>query len=254
MSKIYDFLKGPTADWLEEKLYRKLKEGSVYQYKHVENIVWNRIKIKNDRFVYDDGENEAYMFAYKNRYATIHWNDLPRFHIEECQTREQYSNYVFASSMPVKVFCTDQNKSIGEQRLKFCRNCNRKLNFFSYGEPNKNWFDVIIEIAEKRTRNNEYDETSVRQDGYSKDWNQVSFARRAQEDFSCERCGILLEFNNANFLEVHHKDRNRLNNKASNLEVLCTECHANVDAHHQQIFSKGKNHLKLQSFKAKFRH
>lgn len=39
----------------------------------------------------------------------------------------------------------------------------------------------------------------------------------------CERCGYSTE---PSILGVHHKDRNRKNNKQSNLEVLCPNCHS----------------------------
>jgi len=39
----------------------------------------------------------------------------------------------------------------------------------------------------------------------------------------CERCGYNDE---PCILGVHHKDRNRLNNELSNLEVLCPNCHS----------------------------
>lgn len=38
----------------------------------------------------------------------------------------------------------------------------------------------------------------------------------------CNICG----FSNIAALQVHHKDRNRLNNDISNLEILCANCHA----------------------------
>jgi hypothetical protein len=38
---------------------------------------------------------------------------------------------------------------------------------------------------------------------------------------ACNRCG----FDNEQALEVHHRDRDRLNNDLSNLEILCANCH-----------------------------
>lgn len=38
----------------------------------------------------------------------------------------------------------------------------------------------------------------------------------------CERC----KFNIVEVLQVHHKDRKRNNNKSSNLEILCPNCHS----------------------------
>lgn len=38
----------------------------------------------------------------------------------------------------------------------------------------------------------------------------------------CERCG----YNKWEILVIHHKDRNRENNKLDNLELLCPNCHS----------------------------
>jgi len=38
----------------------------------------------------------------------------------------------------------------------------------------------------------------------------------------CHDCGII-----DTFFEIHHKDKNRMNNSISNLVVLCLQCHAN---------------------------
>jgi hypothetical protein len=45
----------------------------------------------------------------------------------------------------------------------------------------------------------------------------------------CERCGY---DEHIEILQVHHRDRNRMNNKESNLEILCPNCH------HWEHFSK----------------
>ena len=37
----------------------------------------------------------------------------------------------------------------------------------------------------------------------------------------CIRCGT----EDLRVLEVHHKDKNRLNNKVENLEIVCANCH-----------------------------
>lgn len=42
------------------------------------------------------------------------------------------------------------------------------------------------------------------------------------KELVCEQCG----FDNVLALEVHHKDKNRKNNKLENLELLCCNCHS----------------------------
>lgn len=38
---------------------------------------------------------------------------------------------------------------------------------------------------------------------------------------NCERCG----YSKLEILQVHHRDRNRSNNRLSNLELVCPNCH-----------------------------
>lgn len=37
----------------------------------------------------------------------------------------------------------------------------------------------------------------------------------------CERCG----YNKREILQIHHRDRNKLNNELANLELICPNCH-----------------------------
>ncbi|MFA6524571.1 MAG: HNH endonuclease signature motif containing protein [Candidatus Paceibacterota bacterium] len=38
---------------------------------------------------------------------------------------------------------------------------------------------------------------------------------------NCERCN----YNRYEILQIHHKDRNRINNDKENLEIICPNCH-----------------------------
>ncbi|MEP3386850.1 MAG: HNH endonuclease signature motif containing protein [Reichenbachiella sp.] len=251
-NKIFDFLKGDTANWIEERTLKKLKNNSVFNFHTIENIDWNKIKKLENRYLYQDNENHFYMFAYKSKYGTIHWNGLPKYHITQCRTREQYSGFQFANKMPVGIYCTDQKSDLGPQRLSFCRNCNRELNFFSFGTNDKDWHQVIIDIANKKSSSG-YDVLEIRNDGYTRDWQQVSYAIRANMNFTCESCNIKLLDDDAFFLEVHHVNKNRLDNHKSNLKSLCVECHSKVDDSHVKNYGSGENFLKLISFQNRFR-
>lgn len=250
-NEVYNFLHGTTAKWLEEKLLRGLKDSSIYNFKGVSNITWNKITMVNGRFTYVDGDSLSYMFAYKSKFATIYWKDFPRFHTEQCRTRIEFSDFQYGSQMPVKIFCTDRNLDLGPQRLQFCRNCNRERNFFSFGGRYGSWEDVIIDIASEKSRIG-YQADEIRHDGYTMDWQQVSFAIRSKSNFLCNQCGISLRDDDAFYLEVHHKDYNRRNNSFGNLEVLCVDCHSKVDAKHNQIFSHGPARTKLAAYRMRF--
>lgn len=50
---------------------------------------------------------------------------------------------------------------------------------------------------------------------------ESSYRKIIKKDSVCERCG----FKDIRALQVHHKDRDRHNNKRVNLEILCANCH-----------------------------
>jgi predicted HNH restriction endonuclease len=41
---------------------------------------------------------------------------------------------------------------------------------------------------------------------------------------SCEKCG----YSNEKILQIHHVDRDRNNNRAENLKLLCPNCHSEI--------------------------
>jgi 5-methylcytosine-specific restriction endonuclease McrA len=55
--------------------------------------------------------------------------------------------------------------------------------------------------------------------GTTKNWWQKNKIKKGGK---CERCG----FSNMGILIVHHKDRNKRNNRPNNIEILCPNCHA----------------------------
>jgi hypothetical protein len=64
----------------------------------------------------------------------------------------------------------------------------------------------------------------IRPDHYGNSSGISTYRKLAFESFShkCNRC----EYNKIlDVLQVHHKDRNRENNKLENLEILCPTCH-----------------------------
>ncbi len=55
---------------------------------------------------------------------------------------------------------------------------------------------------------------------------------------SCERCG----YNKTEILQIHHKDRNRENNRMDNLELICPNCH--YEEHYigkTELYQKGSD-------------
>ena len=57
--------------------------------------------------------------------------------------------------------------------------------------------------------------------GRNKYWKGLKQAQRKFKVEKCEICG------GSKTLQRHHKDGNRLNNSAENVQILCQECHKN---------------------------
>ena len=64
--------------------------------------------------------------------------------------------------------------------------------------------------------------------GHGKDGNieRLTYKERVRKDrpWKCERCSKSQK-ENGRELTIHHKDRNRNNNKLKNLEIQCDKCH-----------------------------
>lgn len=63
--------------------------------------------------------------------------------------------------------------------------------------------------------------------------------RLLEEKNSCARCA----YNKYEILQVHHKDRNRNNNRLENLELICPNCH-----YEEHLLEKSwlKNHIEKE--------
>ena len=71
--------------------------------------------------------------------------------------------------------------------------------------------------------------------GYVHGWDEISLGYRAKKEYICENCGVNLSINKF-YLEVHHLNSNKTDNRESNLQCLCVECHANVDQFHRENY------------------
>ncbi|MCR8666221.1 HNH endonuclease [Aestuariibaculum sp. M13] len=241
---LYDFYNGKAASYLKKITKSAIKKTSKYRFEPITNIVYGNIKKMDKRFFYSEGEDTYLMFAYKNRYSTVQYG-LPRYHVCQCKTREEYSGYIYSNAMPVEIYCKDQKKTLEDKKsLPLCANCvsasQRALYaFLAKGKP---WFEYVLEYANS---DNEMAKKTKR-DGYVKMWKQISEAYRERTGFHCESCRLNLR-EEKYYLEVHHGDYNKTNNAIENLSALCVLCHATVDETHLSKFKKD-NSLRVATF------
>lgn len=245
---IFDFLKGKTAKKIKEITKSEITRNSQYFIKEIKDIDYNKIQEIDKRFFYNDGQDVFLMFAYKKRYNTIQYNALPKYHVVQCRTRNEYRDFTYVSAMPVEVYCRDRHVLLEElQYLSLCANCASasQKSFYRFLAKGKPWYEYVIQYA------NEQNEiaTRIKPNGYVVMWKQISEAIRERVKFCCEKCQIDLS-KEKYYLEVHHKDYNKTNNSSKNLIALCVLCHATVDETHLNIFKSES--LKVEAFKVDY--
>lgn len=245
---IYDFLKGKTAKRIEQLIKSTIQQTSDYHFESICDIEYKSIDPKDDRFFYKKGSDEYLMFAYKKAFNTLYhgFRQLPVYHVCECRTREEYSGFTYAASMPVEIYCRDEKKLLEKpQSLKLCTNCvtASQKGVFSLFSSSKLWYEYVLEYAVSKN------EIAIKTlpSGYVVMWKQISEAVRERIGFKCENCDIHLK-DEKYYLEVHHKDYNKRNNKIENLKALCVLCHATVDNTHLNNYRTNANFLKVNSF------
>ena len=208
-------------------------------------------------FIKDSDNHFHQVFMYKRDYHLDRFGK-PRFHICKCQVIQGFINsggfrehYRYANTQKVDVLNMDNNNSKEVvDDLPLCSFCAEIMKRQFQSDMTSDDFVEVLKAAGEAT---EEESKEVDIFGYVKEWPKISEAKRELENYTCEQCGY--QANNAfdrRFIQVHHIDGNKLNNKKENLKCLCIRCHANVDQRHKQNFSKGYNADMLAEFVKSF--
>lgn len=246
---------------LKERLITMgIKIGKADTYKKINSVdvlpedIGERLVINNDGIFYiDDNDNRHHAFLYKRHYH-LNTYGKPRIHTCRCQTINAFMNssgsipeYRVAETDTVMVLNWDNNNEETEvSNLPLCKFCASML--FNNKIQNSKDFEEILSRAATR----EPTELELDYYGYVKDWEEISLAYRTKLNFTCERCGThVKDFDHA-FIQTHHKNGDKTNNKETNLECLCIHCHANVDDVHRRNFSIGGKPVMLQKYLEKY--
>lgn len=197
-------------------------------------------------------EQKGYMYI-KN--ADVNRWGLPKFHVANCQTIVQQRNqnnfhghYFWSNSNVVDVKQRGSDFIHEKVKLDLCGYCREQINVLEYN--NTEGFFNLLDIQETEPQENI--ETDIF--GYTKDWQQISRKFRIENEFTCDNCKIKIENKfDQRFIQVHHRNGNKLNNKRENLQCLCTLCHANIDNHHKANFSKKRSKSEIEGFVSKYK-
>lgn len=138
-----------------------------------------------------------------------------------------------------------RNESMPEGRLVkmlVCKLCLTHLNYKSYNL--KHYQDqekICSEFSPEEffSRYNEatvskpkYTDVTAPRNDYSSHKEKFSRICRERAHWKCEECGTYLGDEEAKkFLHAHHIDRDKSNNRATNLRALCVDCHDQQEGH-----------------------
>ncbi len=212
-------------------------------------------------------DSETGVFTYQGQQVTIYIKDTRkprdvllvkedavRFHVTDCSTittmkqNNRYQRYVAIARTDgaFPVFSREEDNSSLELEVELapCKNCLRELNYRDYETETAKERAAIWQNFQLVEFFSAYasqisilprDSCSALPDSmYVSDWHLISRRVRERARWRCDLCGVRLEsFKRA--LHVHHRDRDKSNNRWANLQPLCAVCHA-VQVGHETMF------------------
>lgn len=197
-------------------------------------------------------EHKGYMYI---KIADVDQFGHPKFHISNCQTiiqqQEQnrfHGHYYWSNSNIVDIQQRRSSKIHKDTTLELCYNCRITANISDYN--NTQGFFELLDIQDKEPQNKE--ELDIR--GYVKKWQQISKKFRIENKFTCDNCKIKIENKfDQRFIQVHHRNGNKLINNRENLQCLCVLCHANIDERHTENFQNRRSVFEINTFIEKYK-
>lgn len=256
---IFDF--APLKAFLERKGYHVGTRLAYEPFKpedvKPEDVINGSMEFRSDGiFVLGSDGRERQVFLYKKDYHLIQFGK-PRFHICKCEVIDEFissgrfkQHYVRANTEPVPVVDLDDLRRTKDVTgLPLCGYCKKIIS--GYSAISTTQFVELLKSA--NGDNNEYDNLELDIFGYTRDWETISRQIREKHNYTCEQCGLKIEDDyDKQYMHVHHKNGDKLNNKESNLKCLCLYCHAHVDEHHYKRLTSGANKYSYCTFVDKY--
>lgn len=184
-----------------------------------------------------------------------------KFHLAWCRTldsmkqRGVFNKYVVSTNTDgfFRIKYISNNEVVEEkiEKLNVCKNCLATLNWKKYNESS---YKEKMNIYENFSLNEFFDtfsndnksnfaylpkETDVTAPPnlYPAEWRELSNLYREQHHWTCAKCGARILMSDRKKLHVHHRDGVKSNCKASNLIVLCANCHQREHKDHKILNS-----------------
>lgn len=205
-------------------------------------------------YIDDDGvKRRGFMYKTAFYFEYQGMKKSPKFHVCKCTAIENFGRdaYRFANAEPIKVYSRNAHKEVEVEGMELCGYCKRML--MDEEAERVNDSTDFVEILKKAGDVEEPTEYDIDIFGYVKNWEEISLAYRTKQNFTCERCGTHVEdgFDHY-FMQTHHKNGVKTDNREGNLECLCIKCHSEVDDAHKHNFSSAAQKVVIEEYMRKY--
>lgn len=208
-------------------------------------------------------------YMYQTRYLVDRYG-FPKFHIFECEAIRKFLDngvfgqyYSFSTANTNDIIERKTGKEFKNVSLSLCGYCRNMLHNMQteelFGEDMVGVKTMLInsvcntegfyDALGGEEQNEMPEQFDIDMFGYVKDWQKISVYIRKKRQYVCGNCGVILNGFNKRFLEVHHINGNKLDNREYNLQCLCIKCHSEIDGRHKENYQVSRgNRTRLQQY------